>query len=596
MAVNSPKKEQAHAAPGRHRRRARAPRGRRFPVRAFLRSPARRLEIVGLAIGLAVGLFAVLALLPPHDSAGASRHQSATPAPSRAQVVTQSGGGPYPAVLNAEWAAYSDHSTCADWAGGDGVSAVRLSSSQIAWFFSDTSLGPAGPTSGFSRSEGFVHNSVVIQTLTGPGSKFVTMTGGGTCSPQGSTPSSVVGPPQAPGAANERYWDEDGIRIGGTVVKFYNGFLSGSPPYVATGTVIAAYPVSQLSSAGRGATEGAVARPRLFPLPSYTPPGDSSPIMWGAAVLRVGNTVYVYGTQTPDTPFPDRQLYLARVPASQLTQFSAWQFYAGPGQWTSSQRDVQPVQPPGSGLYVSTGFSVVQVGQRYWLIQADPLVGSQDIDAYPADAPWGPFDRAAGIVLYRNSAIGADAAHDYRIMYEARAEPALSSSHELVISYNVNSIGVTAGCVSMASFTNTVTQPRFIAVPLAIFGAAGGGHDGTVTTGASAYPSIAARDPSQWFDSWDYRGGCPPVPGVTSVQARPRAGAAVLSWPTAGLNIDYRVYLLPPGAASYVLRATVRSDSVTLRGLHAGTYLARVVPRNARRATGPAAEVTFTVP
>jgi hypothetical protein len=597
MAVNSPKKEQVHAAPGRHRRTARAPRGCLSPVRALMRSPARRLEIVGLAIGLAVGLSAALAWLPPHGSARASHHRSATSAPPRPQVITQSGGGPYPAVLNAEWAAYSDHSTCADWAGGDGVSAVRLSSSQIAWFFSDTSLGPAGPTSGFSPSEGFVHNSVVIQTLTSSGSKFVTMTGGGTCGSQaGALPSSVVGPPQAPGAANDRYWDEDGTRIGGTVVKFYNRFLPGRPPYVATGTVIAAYPVSQLSSAGRGATEGAVARPQLFPLPSYTPPGDSSPIVWGAAVLHAGNTVYVYGTQTPDTPIPDRQLYLARVPASLLTQFSAWQFYVGPGQWAAHQQDAQPVQPAGSGLVVSTGFSVVQVGQRYWLIQADPVVGSQDIDAYPADAPWGPFDQAAGIVLYRNSAIGVDAAHDYRIMYEARAEPALSSSHELVISYNVNSIGVTTGCVPMASFTNTVTQPRFIAVPLAIFGAAGGGHDGVVTTGASAYPSIAARDPSQWFDEWDYRDGCPPVPGVTSVQARPRAGAAVLSWPTAGLSVYYRVYLLSPGAASYVLRATVRSDNVTLTGLHAGTYLARVVPTNARHYTGPAAEVTFTVP
>jgi hypothetical protein len=368
-----------HAAPGRHSRTARAPRGRRSPVRAFMRSPARKLEIIGLAIGLAVGLSAALAWRSPHGSPGAS--QSATPAPSRPQVVTRSGGGPDPAVLNAEWAAYSDHSTCADWAGGDGVSAVRLSSSQIAWFFSDTFLGPAGPTSGFSRSAGFVHNLVVVQTLTGRGSKFVTMIGGGTCSSQ-AVPSSVVGPPQAPGTANERYWDEDGTRIGGTVVKFYNHFLPGIPPYVATGTVIAAYPVSQLSSAGRGATEGAVARPRLFPLPSYTPPGDNSPIVWGAAVLHAGNTVYVYGTQTPDTPVPDRQLYLARVPASLLTQFSAWQFYVGPGQWADAQQDAQPA---GSGLAMSSGFSVVQVGQRYWLIQADPLVGSQDIDAYPAD-------------------------------------------------------------------------------------------------------------------------------------------------------------------------------------------------------------------
>jgi hypothetical protein len=585
MAVNSPKTEQQATPSGRHRRAVLTPRGR-----------ARRLEIAGLAIGLAVGLFAALAWLPQHGAPGASPHRSATPARQRPQVVTRSGGGPDPAVLNAEWAAYSDHSTCADWAGGDGVSAVRLSASQIAWFFSDTYLGPAGPASGFSRSSGLVHNSVVIQTLTGRGSKFVTMTGGGTCdSRSGASASAVVSPPEAPGAGSDRYWAEDGITIGGTVVKFYNRFLPGSVPFVATGTVIAAYPVSQLSSAGGSTADGAVARPRLFPLPSYTPPGDSSPIVWGAAVLRAGNTVYVYGTQTPDTPVPDRQLYLARVPASSLTRFSAWRFSAGAGEWDASQQDAQPVQPPGSGLPVSSGFSVIQAGQRYWLIQADPLVGSQDIDAYPADAPWGPFDQSAGIVLYRNSAIGADTAHDYRIMYEARAEPALSTGHELVISYNVNSIGVTAGCVPMSWYTNTVTQPRFIAVPLAIFGAAGGPND-ALTAGASAYPSIAPRDPSQWFDEWDYPSGCPPVPSLASVQARPRAGAAELSWPAAGLGVSYRVYLLPPGAAGYKLATTTWSDRATINGLRAGTYLARVVPTNLRHDTGSAADVTFTVP
>ena len=118
---------------------------------------------------------------------------------------------------------------------------------------------------------------------------------------------------------------------------------------------------------------------------------------------------------------------------------------------------------------MSSGFSVVQVGSRYWLIQADPIAGTQDIDAYPGDAPWGPFDQAAGIVLYRDPGIGVDVAHDYRIMYEARVVPALSSSNALVISYNVNSIANTAGCIPMSWFTNTVTMPRFISVPLAIF-------------------------------------------------------------------------------------------------------------------------------
>ena len=160
------------------------------------------------------------------------------------------------------------------------------------------------------------------------------------------------------------------------------------------------------------------------------------------------------------------------MPASRLTEFAAWQFYAGSGRWAASQSAAQPLQPPQSSLSVSSGFSVVPVGQRYWLIQANPIAGNQDIDAYPASAPWGPFDQAAGIVLYRDPGIGLDAAHDFRLMYEARVEPAVSTGRTLVISYNVNSIGNTAGCIPMSWFSNTVTLPRFITVPLTMFSAA----------------------------------------------------------------------------------------------------------------------------
>ena len=187
---------------------------------------------------------------------------------------------PDPAALDAEWAAYSDHSTCADWAGGDGVSAIRLNSSQLAWFFSDTYLGPAGPTIGFSHLSGFVHNSVVVQTTTGRGSTFVTLTGGGACTGPGGPGDAapVVGaPPAGSRVPPDRYWEEDGIKTGGTVVKFYNHYLGGTVPFVPVGTVIATFPVSQLSSAGRGHQYGAVAQPEPDPAAVLHPAGRRLP-------------------------------------------------------------------------------------------------------------------------------------------------------------------------------------------------------------------------------------------------------------------------------------------------------------------------------
>ena len=568
-------------------------------------APARRrrgLEIGGLVIGIVAGLGITLGWLVstpghPRPVVYSSHPPVLVRGPS---VPSGSSAEPDPAALDAQWAAYSDHATCADWAGGDGVSAIRLNSSQLAWFFSDTYLGPAGPTIGFSHLSGFLHNSVVVQTKTGPGSTFVTLTGGGACTGLGGgrgDAAPVVGaPPAGSHVPADRYWEEDGISTGGTVVKFYNHYLGGTVPYVPDGTVIATFPVSQLSSAGhRGHQYGGVAQPDLISLPSYTPPAGGTPILWGASLLQAGNTVYIYGTQSPNLSAPGRQLYLARVPVSQLTAFSAWRFYAGAGVWSAGQADARPVRLSGSGATVSSGFSVVQAGHRYWLIQAGSAV-APDIDAYPASAPWGPFDFAAGRLLYRDPAIGLDAAHDYRILYEARVEPALSGHQMLVISYNVNSEAVTTGCVPMSAFTNTVTMPRFIAVPLAALGEGAGAQVNAVRSGPPVYPRIVPRNPSQWFDAWSFPSGCPPVPAVASVRARPGAGKVTLTWPDAGLGLNYLVYLQGPGEFGGTPVATRRTDSATITGLQPGQYQATVEPVNFRKLTGRAAQVTFTVP
>src|ERR1700721_4114584 len=115
------------------------------------RPPARRrrrrgLELAGVAAGLAAGVAITLTWLAPLPQ----RHPAASAVDSTNGPVLVPGAPqePDPAALDAEWVAYSDHSTCADWAGGDGGSAIRLNSSQLAWFFSDTPIGRPGPPRG----------------------------------------------------------------------------------------------------------------------------------------------------------------------------------------------------------------------------------------------------------------------------------------------------------------------------------------------------------------------------------------------------------------------------------------------------------------
>ena len=160
------------------------------------RRPRRWLELGGLVIGLAAGLGVAFGFLIPGHPSGSAAAVYHPPV----RVPGASAAQPDPAALDAQWVAYSDQSGCADWAGGDGVSAVRLNSSQLAWFFSDTYLGPAGPAIGFTRISGFVNNAVVIQTTSGNVSRFVTMTGGRACDRPGGPGNAlaVVAAPPAP--------------------------------------------------------------------------------------------------------------------------------------------------------------------------------------------------------------------------------------------------------------------------------------------------------------------------------------------------------------------------------------------------------------
>ena len=96
MAQASDTGTEAEQAPARRRRR-------------------RRLELTGLAIGIIAGVSIALGFLIP-----ARHHPSVPIAPSTHApvLVPASAGQPDPAALDAEWIAYSDQSTCADWAGG----------------------------------------------------------------------------------------------------------------------------------------------------------------------------------------------------------------------------------------------------------------------------------------------------------------------------------------------------------------------------------------------------------------------------------------------------------------------------------------------
>src|SRR5258707_3317786 len=100
------------------------------------------LVVCGILVGFGITSGILLAL---------GWHPSGTPDPGRGpsairSLTQKAGDGPSPKALDSEWLDYSDHSTCAGRAGGDGVSAVKPGSSQDPRVFARTYPGPARAT------------------------------------------------------------------------------------------------------------------------------------------------------------------------------------------------------------------------------------------------------------------------------------------------------------------------------------------------------------------------------------------------------------------------------------------------------------------
>jgi hypothetical protein len=489
-------------------------------------------------------------------------------------------GQPYASALTNEWVTYGRGATCADWAGADGIQGTRLNQSTIAWFFSDTYLGTVRENvPGFQGN--LITNSLVIQRA----GKRTTVTGGGAC-PWDRLPADKPRSMVTTGRHKQWYWGADGMVTGDQMVKFFHRFAWGPARYEPRATAVTTVPVHKLTA--RKPPKALQLRPHE--LPSVRPVPGGTPIMWGVALLPAGDTVYVYGWQAPDSRIQQKRLYLARAPRSRLADMTAWTYYAGAGQWTALQTGARPVQPYGSEFEVSSAFSVAQLGGRYWLIQHSPAFDSPDIVAIPGATPWGPFDTRQRKLLYRAPGVGDDAEHDYKIVYDARVMTPLSTQETVVIGYNVNTIAVNAGCRSLDYYTDIFYRPRFITVPAAEFGQ----HD-TQAQGVGAgrelpYTPLVRQHPSQWYNTWNYQEGCPPVAAVTGVTARSsEPGTLTLTWRSAGADVSYRVYRRPAGSsARFTLVRTVTTPEVTIDGLSSGKrYEWRVQPINWKDYAGP---------
>jgi hypothetical protein len=320
------------------------------------------------------------------------------------------------AAMNKTWNHAGDTAAPGQWSGADGTSSVRLPDGRVAWFFSDTYLGPVN-RDGSRPNDTFVRNSLVVQD----GDRLTTV--------PGDTP--VRPPPGTPGW----YWAGAGHVDGGTLVEFYHRLNGSGAPwdFAEQGVAVATFSLPGLQLQA------------VRELPTGWPPPTRTPIMWGSALFDQGSWTYIYGY---------------RGHLDRTDHLSSWRYDTGTG-WSADQRLAAELP-----TQVDSGFGLAKVGDEYALVTRRPSadLGDGAVLAYLARDPAGPFRTADSAVIYQ-----APETSQGWYVYQARVHSQLATGDRIVVSYNVNTTLVDSDCVEQNLRQASVYRPRFVSVPLDVF-------------------------------------------------------------------------------------------------------------------------------
>src|SRR5579883_2965625 len=320
------------------------------------------------------------------------------------------------------------------WIGGDGVYSVALSSKRILWLFSDTWVGKI--RDGRRTDATIVNNSVGVQAGIDKRLTYSIARG------RDGKPAALIVPADGRGW----FWLQAGVANRGRLFLFLNQVEKTDDKSVFGFRSI-------------GFWLGTVANPEkppgLWRVEQVKMPNavfsNERWLAWGAAVLRVGDDLYVYGTdERRGKGPPRRQMVIARVPAASVGNFAAWRYFRD-GVWGEDFRNASPLAGD-----IASEYSVTPFGKGYLAVYTERGL-SPRIMGRMASRPWGPWSAPA--VLYECPEMSRD---KKVFCYAAKAHPALSSDRDLVVSYVVNSFDFW-----QVAREAKLYWPRFVRVTLA---------------------------------------------------------------------------------------------------------------------------------
>ncbi|MFI7135142.1 hypothetical protein ACIBQ1_56470 [Nonomuraea sp. NPDC050153] len=480
-------------------------------------------------------------------------------------------------ALNSFWQRSADRTgyaaMCGNWSGGDGTQSVVLPSGRRAWFFSDTYLGDTALRPTFDKS--MLRNSIVVQEGTDLSTATLrTVTGGNTCRERDTSIPLADRYAWSPVRTNstgadiggEYHWSGTGKVVGGNVVYFY---LKGSG-LAFKNTSIAVMPVSTLETSS-------TLHATPTDLPAYHYGGFDTPLVWGSSIVDdPDGYTYVYGWGVVDK-YHNKQPFLARVPPADLADFDAWRFYKGGGAWSSSGGGTgqQEARPLGTA-FTDPMFSVVTLNGHHWLVTLDPA--THEVVAYPSTTRYAFTTRRVSLYTVPEA---IQKSPDFKLVYDLHLQDRLSAdASAVVISYNVNTTGVTLGCRGVNDYEPQIYRARFVTIPAvtfdesaattpavtraatpasAVLGADGRAGRGIIMPPLSAARAAATVEPRlaedrSYYNSWAYHRqvdkdnkheGCPYIPAPTGFTGTVLPGVwgwTELNWDHVGLDVGYKIY------------------------------------------------------
>jgi hypothetical protein len=329
------------------------------------------------------------------------------------------------------------------WTGADGAYSVALDQNTTVWFFGDTWIGQV--KNGRHLNATLINNSVAIQKGKNPATATIDFYWGHDAEGE---PAALFQPPEGRGW----FWVFDGVMTPKGLYVFLIQIERTNGGAVFDFKVSGTW-LGHVDNPAEAPSRWRIEQTRI-PWAEFSASGT---ILWGSAVLKVGDVVFVYGTAEDDRgAVRPKHMILARVPLAMLADFSQWQFYAG-GRWVSDFRQASRLVENMPNEYSVNYLAGLR---QYALVYSEDGLLSKNILARLSREPQGPWSEA--MRLYQCPEARWDASI---FCYAAKAHDFLARGpDELVITYIANSVDFN----KMANDAR-LYRPRFLRAIFTIF-------------------------------------------------------------------------------------------------------------------------------